>query len=57
MTSTKRRAVGTGVALAFVAHPVDTLANGGPSSDGEWAVFGAELLLSLLSMIFGWKRL
>jgi hypothetical protein len=51
-----RRVVGTGAALAFIAHPAETMSRGGPSSDGEWAVFAAELLLSLLSAIFGWRR-
>ena len=48
--------MGTGAALGFIAHPMSTISNGGPQTKGEWAVFGAQTLFALLSMIFGWKQ-
>lgn len=51
-----RRVAGTGLAFVGGASAAQSLQNGGPQTEGEWAVFGAEVLFTLLSMIFGWKR-
>lgn len=56
LTPRGRKVVGTGAALGFIAHPMSTISNGGPQTKGEWAVFGAQTLFALLSMIFGWKQ-
>ncbi len=52
----KRRVAGTGLAFVGGASAVQSLQGGGPQTEGEWAVFGAEVLFTLLSMIFGWRR-